>query len=233
NMRCAISGGAALPVEILTQFRERFGVQILEGYGLSETSPLALFSAPESDPRPGSIGVPIWGVEARLVDDSWHTIAGPDEVGELAIRGHNVMKGYFNRPEATAEVMCDGWFRTGDLARVDTDGNYYIVDRVKDMIVRGGFNVYPREIEEVLLTHPAVSLVAVVGVPDTSLGEEVVAFVIREPSEEISESDLVEWTREQMAAYKYPRRIEFVPSLPMTATGKILKRELNQAFSMV
>ncbi|MFK4361756.1 long-chain fatty acid--CoA ligase [Rhodococcus sp. 27YEA6] len=233
NMRCAISGGAALPVEILTQFRERFGVQILEGYGLSETSPLALFSGPESDPRPGSIGVPIWGVEARLVDDSWHTIAGPDEVGELAIRGHNVMKGYFNRPEATAEVMCDGSFRTGDLARVDTDGNYYIVDRAKDMIVRGGFNVHPREIEEVLLTHPAVSLVAVVGVPDTSLGEEVVAYVILEPSEEISESDLVEWSREQMAAYKYPRRIEFVPSLPMTATGKILKRELNQAFSMV
>ncbi|MER2221964.1 MAG: AMP-binding protein, partial [Rhodococcus sp. (in: high G+C Gram-positive bacteria)] len=199
---------------------------------LSETSPLALFSDPESDPRPGSIGVPIWGVEARLVDDSWHTITGPDEVGELAIRGHNVMKGYFNRPEATAEVMCDGWFRTGDLARVDTDGNYYIVDRAKDMIVRGGFNVYPREIEEVLLTHPAVSLVAVVGVPDTSLGEEVVAFVIREPSEEISESDLVEWSREQMAAYKYPRRIEFVASLPMTATGKILKRELNQEFSM-
>ena len=204
-----------------------------KGTGCPETSPLALFSDPESDPRPGSIGVPIWGVEARLSTTLGTRSPAPMKWESWPFCGHNVMKGYFNRPEATAEVMCDGWFRTGDLARVDTDGNYYIVDRVKDMIVRGGFNVYPREIEEVLLTHPAVSLVAVVGVPDTSLGEEVVAYVIREPSEEISESDLVEWSREQMAAYKYPRRIEFVPSLPMTATGKILKRELNQAFSMV
>ncbi|WP_094270833.1 long-chain-fatty-acid--CoA ligase [Rhodococcus sp. OK302] len=227
NMRKAVSGGAALPVEILTRFKERFGVQILEGYGLSETSPLALFSDPERDPRPGSIGVPVWGIEARLVDADWNTVSGPDVVGELAIRGHNIMKGYCNRPEATAEVMRNGWFRTGDLARVDEDGFFYIVDRAKDMIVRGGFNVYPREVEEVLLSHEAVSLVAVIGVPDERHGEEVVAFVILEPTAQITEAELVAWSKEQMAAYKYPRRVEFVPTLPMTATGKILKRELG------
>ncbi|BFU44899.1 long-chain-fatty-acid--CoA ligase [Krasilnikovia sp. MM14-A1004] len=224
NMRVAASGGASLPVEIIKQFKERFGVQILEGYGLSETSPVATFSDPERDPRPGSIGVPIWGVEVKLIDPEWKTIEGTDEVGEIAIRGHNIMKGYYNRPEATAEVMRDGWFRTGDLARRDADGFYYIVDRAKDMVIRGGFNVYPREIEEVLLTHPAVSLVAVVGVPHDTHGEEVKAFVIR--SGEITEDELIAWCRENMAAYKYPRIVEFVESLPMTATGKILKREL-------
>jgi long-chain acyl-CoA synthetase len=225
NMRVAVSGGAALPVEIIKQFQERFGVQILEGYGLSETSPVATFSDPERDPRPGSIGVPIWGVQVKLIDPEWKTIEGADEVGEIAIRGHNIMKGYYNRPEATAEVMRDGWFRTGDLARRDADGFYYIVDRAKDMVIRGGFNVYPREIEEVLLTHPAVSLAAVVGVPHDSLGEEVKAYVIR--GGEITEDELIAWCRENMAAYKYPRLVEFVEALPMTATGKILKRELT------
>jgi long-chain acyl-CoA synthetase len=224
NMRVAVSGGAALPVEIINQFRERFGVQILEGYGLSETSPVATFSDPERAPRPGSIGVPIWGVEVKLIDAEWKTVEGPDQVGEIAIRGHNIMKGYHGRPEATAEVMRDGWFRTGDLARRDEDGFYYIVDRAKDMIIRGGFNVYPREIEEVLLTHPAVSLAAVVGVPHTCYGEEVKAFVIR--SGEVTEDELIAWCRETMASYKYPRVVEFVAELPMTATGKILKREL-------
>ncbi|SDD05443.1 long-chain-fatty-acid--CoA ligase [Rhodococcus tukisamuensis] len=231
NMRRAISGGAALPVEILTRFKERFGVQILEGYGLSETSPLALFSDPERDPRPGSIGVPVWGIEARLVDRDWNTVTGTDEVGELALRGHNVMKGYYNRPEATSEVTDNGWFRTGDLAKVDEDGFYYIVDRAKDMIVRGGFNVYPREIEEVLMAHEAVSLAAVVGVPDERHGEEIKAFVILEPGSQTAEAELIEWTKEQMAAYKYPRLVEFVTVLPMTATGKILKRELGQVAS--
>ncbi|GAB1640704.1 long-chain-fatty-acid--CoA ligase [Krasilnikovia sp. MM14-A1259] len=224
NMRVAVSGGASLPVEIIKQFKERFGVQILEGYGLSETSPVATFSDPERDPRPGSIGVPIWGIEVKLIDPEWKTIEGTDEVGEIAIRGHNIMKGYYRRPEATAEVMRDGWFRTGDLARRDADGFYYIVDRAKDMIIRGGFNVYPREIEEVLLTHPAVSLAAVVGVPHDTHGEEVKAFVIR--GGEITEDELIAWCRETMAAYKYPRIVEFVDALPMTATGKILKREL-------
>ena len=163
TLRKAVSGGAALPVEILARFARRFGVQILEGYGLSETSPLALFADPDRDPRPGSIGIPVWGVEARLIDSAWNTVSGVGEIGEIALRGHNVMKGYHKRPESTAEVTHDGWFRTGDLARRDADGFYYIVDRAKDMIVRGGFNVYPREVEELLHTHPAVSLAAVIG----------------------------------------------------------------------
>ncbi len=154
-------------------------------------------------------------------------VIGPDVVGELVLCGHNIMKGYLDRPEATAEVMRDGWFRTGDLARRDDDGFYYIVDRAKDLIVRGGFNVYPREIEEVLMSHPSVSLAAVVGVPDERHGEEVKAFVIPEPGSRLGETELIDWCKEQMAAYKYPpRRIEFMTVLPMTATGKILKRAL-------
>ncbi|KHJ70257.1 long-chain-fatty-acid--CoA ligase [Rhodococcus sp. Chr-9] len=226
TMRRAISGGAALPVDILTRFSERFGVRILEGYGLSETSPLALFSDPERDPRPGSIGVPVWGVEARLVDADWNTVTATDTIGELALRGHNVMSGYHGRPDATAEVMRDGWLRTGDLARRDADGFYYIVDRAKDLIVRGGFNVYPREIEEVLITHEAVSLAAVVSVPHEVYGEEVGAFVILEAGAQITEEELISWCRDRMAGYKYPRSIEIVTTLPTTATGKILKREL-------
>lgn len=226
NLRKAISGGAALPVEILERFASRFGVQILEGYGLSETSPVALFSDPEQAQRPGSIGVPLWGVQVRLVDRDWNTVEGADAVGEIAIRGHNVMKGYLGRPDATAEAMRDGWFRTGDLARRDTDGFYYIVDRAKDMIVRGGFNVYPREIEEVLMTHDAVSLAAVVGVPHERHGEEVRAYVIPTAGTEVSATDLIAWSKERMASYKYPREVRFVEQLPMTATGKILKREL-------
>jgi long-chain acyl-CoA synthetase len=227
NLRVAVSGGASLPVEILNQVKDRFHVQILEGYGLSETSPVATFSDPDREPRPGSIGVPIWGVECTLVDDDWNTVDGADEVGEIAIRGHNIMKGYYNRPEATAEVMNNGWFRTGDLARRDEDGFYYIVDRAKDMIIRGGFNVYPREVEEVLMTHDAVSLAAVVGVPHDSHGEEVKAFVILNEGAEVAEDELVGWCRENMASYKYPRIVEFRDGLPMTATGKILKRELG------
>ncbi len=226
NLRRAISGGSSLPVEILQRVKERFHVQILEGYGLSETSPVATFSTLGSEPRPGSIGTPLWGVECKLIDDDWHTVDGPDTVGEIAIRGHNVMKGYYKRPADTAAVMRDGWFRSGDLAQRDQDGYYYIVDRAKDMILRGGFNVYPREVEEVLMTHSAVSLAAVVGVPHEQHGEEVKAFVIRQQGAEVSEEDLVTWSKEQMAAYKYPRVVEFRDALPMTATGKILKREL-------
>jgi len=226
NLRVACSGGASLPVEIIREVKERLGVQILEGYGLSETSPVATFSDPERDPRPGSIGIPVWGVECKLIDPEWNTIEGADEIGEIAIKGHNIMKGYLNRPDATAEVMREGWFRSGDLARRDEDGFYYIVDRSKDMIIRGGFNVYPREIEEVLITHPDVSLAAVVGVPDESHGEEIKAFVILKPGATVTEDELKAWGKEQMAAYKYPRLVAFVDSLPMTATGKILKREL-------
>jgi len=227
SLRVAVAGGASLPVEIIKAVKERFHVQILEGYGLSETSPVATFSDPDRDPRPGSIGIPIWGVEVKLVDADWKTIEGADEVGEIAIRGHNIMKGYYNRPEATAEVMKDGWFRTGDLSRRDEDGYYYIVDRAKDMIIRGGFNVYPREIEEVLMTHEAVSLAAVIGVPDPSHGEEIKAFVIKTEGAEVTEDELVAWARVNMAGYKYPRIVEFRDGLPMTATGKILKRELS------
>ncbi|WP_169950759.1 long-chain fatty acid--CoA ligase [Microbispora sp. H11081] len=220
----AASGGAALPVEVIKDFSATFGVDVLEGYGLSETSPVASFNQPGRPAKAGSIGTPVWGVEMKLVDAGWNTA---DDVGEIAIRGHNVMKGYYNRPEATAEVMKDGWFRTGDMARRDEDGYYFIVDRAKDMIIRGGFNVYPREVEEVLMTHPAVSLAAVVGVPHDSHGEEIKAYVIREPGATTTEEELVTWCRETMAAYKYPRIVEFRESLPMTATGKILKRELR------
>ncbi|MDX6368166.1 MAG: long-chain acyl-CoA synthetase [Nocardioidaceae bacterium] len=227
NLRVAVSGGSSMPVEILREFKERFHVQVKEGYGLSETSPVATFNPRGAEPRPGSIGTPIWGVEVKLLDPDGTTIDDADTVGEIAIRGYNVMKGYYKRPDATAEVMRDGWLRTGDLARRDCDGYYSIVDRAKDMIIRGGLNVYPREVEDVLMTHPDVSLAAVVGVPHESHGEEVKAFVIRNDGAQVTEDEIIAWAREQMASYKYPRSIEFRDSLPMTSTGKILKRELT------
>ncbi len=228
RMRVAVSGGAALPVELLRRFEERFGVPILEGYGLSETSPVATFNRVDRPRRPGSIGLPVWGVEVRIVADDGSD-AKDGEPGEIVIRGHNVMKGYFRRPDATAKAIDrDGWFRTGDIGTRDADGYLYVVDRKKDMIIRGGFNVYPRELEEVLLTHPEVSLAAVTGVPHPSRGEEVKAFVVRAPGATLTEDGLVAWCKQNMAAYKYPRLVEFRDSLPMTATGKILKRELAQ-----
>ncbi|KPM54264.1 acyl-CoA synthetase [Frankia sp. R43] len=228
NLRIAISGGAALPVEVHRQFEKQFGVTIMEGYGLSETSPVAAFSLYGQPPRVGSIGVPVRGIEMRLLDPaSWDEITEPEGIGEVAIRGHNVMKGYYKRPEATEQALRDGWFRTGDLARRDADGWYYIVDRSKDMILRNGFNVYPREVEEVLLTHPDVSLAAVIGIPHPSHGEEIKAVVIREKGATVDAEELIAWAKEQMAGYKYPRVVEFVDALPMTATGKILKRELS------
>ncbi|MFF9490189.1 long-chain fatty acid--CoA ligase [Streptomyces sp. NPDC014676] len=228
NLRVAVSGGSALPAEVHKDFRSRFGVTVLEGYGLSETSPVTSFSVYGEQPRVGSIGVPVPGVEMKLIAKDWSEVAdGPDEVGEIAIRGHNVMKGYYGRPEATAEVIRDGWFRSGDIARKDADGFYHIVDRAKDMIVRGGFNVYPREIEELLMTHPAVSLVAVLGVPNDSHGEEIKAVVVRKKDhDDVTEADISAWAKERLAAYKYPRIVEFRDSLPLTATGKILKREI-------
>ncbi|MCG5219846.1 long-chain-fatty-acid--CoA ligase [Streptosporangium sp. KLBMP 9127] len=225
-LRVAVAGGASSPVEVLKDFETTFGTGILEGYGLSETSPVASFNQPGKPAKAGSIGTPVWGVEMQLVDAEWNTVEG-EGPGEIAIRGHNVMKGYYNRPEATAEVMHDGWFRTGDIATRDADGYYYIVDRAKDMIIRGGFNVYPREIEEVLTTHPDVSLAAVVGVAHDSHGEEIKAYVIRTAGATLTEDELLAWGRENMAAYKYPRIVEFREALPMTATGKILKRELR------
>ncbi|WP_370240483.1 long-chain fatty acid--CoA ligase [Aeromicrobium sp.] len=229
NLRVAVAGGSALPVEVHHQFEEKFGVTILEGYGLSETSPVASFSRHGEPVRVGSIGTPIPGVEMKLIDpDTWAEITDPDGIGEIAIKGHNVMKGYYGRPEATAEAINDeGWFRSGDLAKKDADGWYYIVDRSKDMIIRGGYNVYPREIEEVLLTHPAISLAAVIGVPHESHGEEIKAVVILKPGATATPEEIVAWGKEQMAGYKYPRIVEIVEALPMTATGKILKRELS------
>ena len=228
NLRVAAAGGSALPVEVHKEFERRFGVTILEGYGLSETSPVASFSPYGEEVRVGSIGVPIPGVEMKLISPEpgeWSDADG--EIGEIAIKGPNIMKGYYNRPDATEEAIHDGWFRSGDLGRKDEDGYYYIVDRSKDMIIRGGYNVYPREIEEVLISHPGVSLAAVIGVPHESHGEEIKAVVIRTKDAELTEDELIAWGKDQMAGYKYPRIVEFVDELPMTATGKILKRELS------
>jgi long-chain acyl-CoA synthetase len=215
-----------MPVEVMRAFNEKFNVTILEGYGLSETSPIAVFNRLDREIKPGSIGFPVWGVEVRLVDANDQDV-GTGEVGEIVIRGHNVMKGYYKRPEATAGAMRNGWFHTGDIGRRDEDGDLYIVDRVKDMIIRGGFNVYPREIEEMLMTHPAVSLAAVIGVPHDRHGEEVKAFVILKAGTTTTEIELVTWSKLNMADYKYPRLIEFRTELPTTATGKVLKSELR------
>ncbi len=226
HLRICNSGGASMPVEVLHAFEKTFGVEILEGYGLSETSPVATFNQIGLPRKVGSIGLPIFGCDVRVVDDQDNDVP-VGEMGEIVIRGHNIMKGYYDRPEATAEALRGGWFHSGDIARMDEDGYLFIMDRKKDMILRGGFNVYPRELEEVMMTHPAVSMAAVVGVPNERLGEEVKAYVIKRPDAEVSESELVAWCKQNMADYKYPRMIEFRDDLPMTATGKILKRELR------
>ncbi len=226
SLRLCVSGGAALPVEVLRGFEEAFDAKILEGYGLSETSPVASFNHPDRERKPGSIGTPIEGVEMQAVDGEGRPVP-QGEVGEIAIRGHNVMKGYWKRPDATADVMRDGWFHTGDMATVDEDGYFFIVDRKKDMIIRGGYNVYPREIEEVLYEHPAVSEAAVVAVKDEKLGEEVGAAVVLKKGAEASEEELRDHVKGQVAAYKYPRVIWFLDELPKGPTGKILKREIQ------
>jgi long-chain acyl-CoA synthetase len=227
SLRTCVSGGAAMPVEILHGFEKTFGCMILEGYGLSETSPVASFNHPDAERKPGSIGTPVVGVEMRVVDpDGTELPAG--EVGEIAIRGHNVMKGYWGRPEATAEAIPDGWFRTGDLARVDSDGYFFIVDRKKEMIIRGGYNVYPREIEEVLYEHPAVAEAAVVGIAHDELGEEVGAAVAVKPGAAATPEELRAFVKERVAAYKYPRHVWLVDELPKGPTGKILRREVRR-----
>jgi long-chain acyl-CoA synthetase len=226
HFRLCVSGGAPMPVDVMRRFESTFGVRILEGYGLSETSPVASFNQLHRPTKPGTVGQPIFGVEIRCVDPQGRSVP-TGERGEVVIRGPNVMKGYYNRPEATAEAMRNGWFHTGDVGTLDDEGYLTIVDRTKDMIIRGGFNVYPREIEEVLMTHPGVSLAAVIGVPDERLGEEIKAFVVRRKESALTEAELLEWSREQFAAFKYPRIIEFRDSLPMGGTGKILKRELK------
>jgi long-chain acyl-CoA synthetase len=225
SMGLCASGGAAMPVELMRAFEAAFDCRILEGYGLSETSPVASFNHPDRERKPGSIGTPIRGVEMRVVDaDDRELPAG--EVGEIVIRGHDVMKGYWGRPDATAAAIRDGWFHSGDLGRIDDDGYFFIVDRKKDMIIRNGFNVYPREIEEVLYAHPAVREAAVIGLPDDELGEEIGAAIALKAGEHTSPAELRQFVKEQVAPYKYPRKVWIVDELPKGPTGKILKREI-------
>jgi long-chain acyl-CoA synthetase len=226
SLRLCVSGGSAMPVEVLRAFEEKFGCTILEGYGLSETSPVASFNHPHAERKPGSIGTPIAGVEMRLVDGEGND-STTGEVGEIAIRGENVMRGYWQRPEDTAAAIPDGWFRTGDLARQDDDGYFFIVDRKKEMIIRGGYNVYPREIEEALYEHPAVAEAACVGIPHPELGEEVAAAVALKPGTQADPAELQAWVKERVAAYKYPRHVWLVEALPKGPTGKILRRAVE------
>lgn len=228
NLKTCVSGGASLPVQVLEEFEKKFNAVILEGYGMSEGSPVVTFNHREVGRKPGSVGTPVWGVEVKLVDENDQEVP-IGEKGELVYRGHNVMKGYYKRPEINQEVLRGGWLHSGDVAIKDEDGFYFIVDRTKDMIIRGGLNVYPREVEEVIIKHDAVSLVAVIGVPNNQYGEEIKACVVLKEGNEISEDELREWTKERIAAYKYPRIVEFLKALPMSATGKILKKELRKS----
>ncbi|MGI8594505.1 MAG: long-chain-fatty-acid--CoA ligase, partial [Solirubrobacteraceae bacterium] len=226
TLRLCVSGGSAMPVEVMRGFEEAFGCKVLEGYGLSETSPVASFNHPDRERKPGSIGTPIEGVEMKLVDDNGGDVE-QGEIGEIVIRGHNVMKGYWQRADETDEAIKDGWFHTGDMGKIDEDGYFSIADRKKDLIIRGGYNVYPREVEEVLYEHPAVEAAAVIGVPDEKWGEEIGAAVVLKKGEEASEDDLRAFVKGEVATYKYPRRIWFVDELPKGPTGKILKRAIE------
>lgn len=226
SLRLCVSGGASLPVEVLKQFEQRYQVPIIEGYGMSEGSPVVTFNHVDQRRKPGSIGTPVWGVEVMIADGNDQPLP-PGEKGQLLYRGHNVMKGYFNRPEINAEVLKGGWMHSGDIAYVDEEGFYFIVDRTKDMIIRGGLNVYPREVEEIMMEHPAISMVAVIGVPHEQHGEEIKACVVLHGGSVASEEEIIGWTKARIAAYKYPRIIEFMDQLPMSATGKILKKELR------
>ncbi|MCT9623977.1 long-chain fatty acid--CoA ligase [Pseudarthrobacter equi] len=233
GLRYGISGGSSLPMAVLERFQDGFGVEIYEGYGLTETSPVASFNHVGSTPRPGTIGTPIWGVDIAIarpevVDAIELLPAG--ELGELVIRGHNLFKGYLNRPEATAQAVVQGWFRTGDLGTKDTDGYLRIMDRKNDMIIRNGYNVYPREVEEVLNQHPEVVSAAVFGIPHDVHGQEIAAAIVTAPGSPVTAEDLAEYAKSQLAAYKYPRIIEIRPDLPLGPSGKILKRELTASY---
>ncbi|GGS71557.1 long-chain-fatty-acid--CoA ligase [Planobispora rosea] len=223
-LRVCVSGGAAMPLDVLRAYETRFGCSIVEGYGLSETSPVAATNRTGPGRRPGSIGWPVKDVEMKVVGEDGREVPC-GQVGEIVVRGPNVMKGYWNDPAATAEVIRDGWFHTGDLGRVDADGFFFLVDRRRDVIIRGGYTVYPREVEEVLYEHPAVRQAVVVGVPHPELGEEIAAVVaLRAPAEP---DELRDFARERVAAYKYPRRISFTDELPVSPTGKVLKRVIT------
>jgi len=227
HLRICLSGGASLPLTVLEEFEQRFDLPIMEGYGMSEGSPVVTFNQLDVGKKAGSIGTPVWGVEVKLVDDAGNEVAN-GEKGELVYKGHNVMKGYYNKPKANAKALKNGWMHSGDVATKDEDGFYYIVDRTKDMIIRGGLNVYPREVEEVMMKHEAISMVAVIGVPSAEMGEEIKACVVLKDGTNISEDELIDWTKERIAAYKYPRMISMMESLPTSATGKILKKELRK-----
>ncbi|MEV0109264.1 long-chain fatty acid--CoA ligase [Nocardia sp. NPDC050799] len=227
SLRCCIVGGAPMPVEVLKSFEEKFGCEVYEGYGLSETAPIACFNQPETPRKPGTIGIPVRGCLLRLVDDNGNELHDPDQPGEIEIKGENVMKGYWGRPGATEESIVDGWFRTGDIATRDRDGYYTIVDRKKDLIIRGGYNVYPREVEEVLYEHPAVAEAAVIGIEDPHFGEQIGAAVSLKRGAHADATEIIDFVRERMADYKYPRRVWFVPSLPKGPTGKILRRSVE------
>ena len=234
TLKSALSGGAALPVPVLEKFAEVFGTEVLEGYGLTETSPVATFNQVGFPPKPGTVGKAIWGVEVEVakaeLEDSIELLP-TGELGEIVVRGHNVFKGYLNKPDATQAAIVDGWFRTGDLGTKDEDGYVSIVDRKKDMVIRGGYNIYPREVEEALLRHEAVAQVAVIGLPDPQYGEEVCAVVVKDPAGgEITEEELSAWAKTKLAAYKYPRRVFFTDAFPLGPSGKVLKRELVEKY---
>jgi len=226
HLRVCNSGGSAMPVELLRRIEARFGVMVLEGYGLSETSPTATINPPDGPRKEGSVGLPIFGSEVAVVDPEGRVVA-TGEVGEVVIRGHNVMKGYLNRPEATAAALRGGWFHTGDLGRLDADGYLFLVGRSDDMISRGGQNIHPREVEQVIEAHPAVRQAAVVGVPHVDLGEAMRAFVVTASDARAGAGELITWCREHLAPHKVPEVIDFVSDLPVTETGKLLRRELR------
>ncbi|MGW7082878.1 long-chain-fatty-acid--CoA ligase [Streptomyces sp. NPDC054871] len=234
TLRLAISGGASLPVAVLERFEQAFGVPVYEGYGLSETSPTASVNQPDFGTRAGSIGHPLWGVDveiARADVEGRIELLPTGELGEVVVRGHNVFSGYLGRPDATAEAVVDGWFRTGDLGTKDGDGFLAIVDRKKDVIIRGGFNVYPREVEEVLMRHPDIAHVAVIGLPDDVHGEEICAVVVAAPGSAPDAGQITEWSKEHLGRHKYPRRVEFTAELPLGPSMKVLKRELRATYS--
>ena len=227
SLRVSNSGGASIPGEVIRAFEDRFGIAVLEGYGLTETASAACFNRFEAR-KVASVGKAMWGVEVRIVDDDGKPLPpGAANVGEIVVRGHNVMKGYYNQPDATAEAMKGGWFHTGDMGYGDAEGFFFIVDRKKELIIRGGYNVYPREVEEVLYQHPAVAEAAVIGVPDERLGEEIAAVVALKPGASATEEEVIAFTKERVAAYKYPRTVRFMDTLPKGPTGKVLKKELK------